>query len=115
LVSARVQSRFIGRTGGTPDWDYGRYFEAAVRATSDSSYTGAKVEGKFWIIRKPIRDSERSRSQKIYDCFILVSIKKDELENQLNIVLSNATEGLTLSREQNIAINRLRNTFYDTF
>jgi hypothetical protein len=115
LVSMRVQTRFIGPAGGVPDLDYGRYFEAAVRAVSDGSYGGAQVEGKFWIIRGPVRDSERGRSQRIYDYFILVSIKKDELKTQLNRVLFNAAEGLTLSREQNTAINRLRDAFYDTF
>jgi hypothetical protein len=115
LVSARVQSRFIGKTGRTPDRDYGRYFEAAVRAASDRSYAGAKVEGKFWVVRQFIQDSETNRSQKIYDYYILISIKKEELKTQLNDVFRNAITDLKLTREQNGAINRLRDAFYDTF
>jgi hypothetical protein len=115
LLSARVQARFIGKTGGTPDRDYGRYFEAAVRAVADRSYTDVQVEGRFWVIRQYTGDGVTRGSQKIYDYYILISIKKEELKTQLNNVLRNALADLKPTREQNTAINRLRDAFYDSF
>jgi hypothetical protein len=47
--------------------------------------------------------------------YILISIAKEMLQPQLNRVLPNAAEGLTLTRDQTGAVNRLRESFYEGF
>ncbi|MDR2743174.1 MAG: hypothetical protein LBB98_13630 [Treponema sp.] len=114
LVSLRVLARFIGDGQRSPDRDYGRYFEAAVRNAADTFYPDAIREDNFWLLKRYENEDETGPDE-VYDFYILVSIAKDLLQSQLNQVLINAEEGLTLTRDQIGAVNRLRESFYAGF
>jgi hypothetical protein len=115
LVSFRVLARFIGDGQRSPDRDYGRYFESVVKTTADTLYSGARREADFWLLKRYESGNNTTGPHEIYDFYILVSIAKDLFQSQLNNVLLNATEGLTLTRDQSGAVNRLRENFYEGF
>jgi hypothetical protein len=114
LVSLRVLTRFAGDGQRNPDHDYGRYFESAVRTAADTLYSDARREADFWLLKRYEGD-DATGPREVYDFYILVSIAKDLFQSQLNRVLLNAAEGLTLTHEQTGAVNRLRENFYEGF
>jgi hypothetical protein len=115
LVSLRVLSRFIGDGQRSPDQDYGRYFEAAVKTAADTLYSDAFREAGFWLLKRYENEDDTADPREVYDFYILISIAKEMLQPQLNQVLLNAAEGLTLTRDQTGAVNRLRESFYEGF
>jgi hypothetical protein len=115
LVSFRVLSRIIGDGQRNPDHDFGRYFESAVRTTADTLYSGARREANFWLLKRYESEDAATGPREVYDFYILISIAKDQLQPQLNQVLRTAAEGLSLTREQISAVNRLRENFYEGF
>jgi hypothetical protein len=115
LVSLRVLSRFIGDGQRSPDRDFGRYFESAVRTAADTLYSDARREADFWLLKRYESEDAADGPREVYDFYILVSIAKDQLQFQLDQVLLMAAEGITLTREQTGAVSRLRENFYDGF
>jgi hypothetical protein len=114
LVSLRILARFIGDGKRSPDLDYGRYFEAAVRSAADAIYLDAVREADFWLLKRYEAEDETGPDE-AYDFYIMVIIAKDLLQSQLNQVLVNAAEGISLTRDQTGAVNRLRESFYEGF
>jgi hypothetical protein len=111
LIASRVQDRFAGASTGRADWEYGRYFENLVRAAADTVYTGIRKEDDYWILKRFTTDDEEDS----YDFFVLLSIEKEALKAQLDVVLEKASENLQTSRDQTAAINRFKETFYEGF
>lgn len=115
LVSLRVLARFIGDGQRSPDHDYGRYFESAVRTAADTLYSGVYREADFWLLKRYESGGDAAGRSEVYDFYILVSVAKNLLQSQLDQVLLSAAKGLTLTRDQTGAVNRLRETFYEGF
>ncbi|MDR0387956.1 MAG: hypothetical protein LBH57_07945 [Treponema sp.] len=115
LVSLRVLDRFTGDGQRNPDRDYGRYFESAVRTAADTLYSGVRREAGFWLLKHYESGDDAGGPRDIYDFYILMSTGKEEFQSQLNQVLLDAAEGLTLTRDQTAAVNRLRESFYEGF
>ncbi|MDR2663451.1 MAG: hypothetical protein LBC31_10695 [Treponema sp.] len=116
LVARRVQARFPGSDTGSPDYEYGRYFENLVRAAADTLYEGAERRGDFWFQKEyPAGDGENPEEGETSVFLILVTIDKTTLRNQLDPVLAQAVEGIEPTRDQLSAINRLRTSFFDRF
>jgi hypothetical protein len=115
LVSRRVQARFPGADTGSPDREYGRYFESLVRAAADASYIGAEQGGDFWFLKKYPGGDGETPEEEIWVYLILVIIDKAALRNQLEPVLAKAAENVEAAREQTSAINQLRSSFFNGF
>jgi hypothetical protein len=115
IVSARVLARFTGIHSGSPDQEYGYYFESTVKAAADMGYSEARREEDFWLLKRTLPEDAADAGREIYDFYILVTIEKNLFTPQLDRVLLRATEDLNLSRDQLAAANRLRETFYDGF
>jgi hypothetical protein len=116
LIARRVQARFPGSDTGSPDYEYGRYFENLVRTAADALYEGAERRGDFWFQKEyPAGDGENPEEEEISVFLILVTIDKTALRNQLEPVLAQAVEGIEATRDQMSAINRLRVSFFDRF
>jgi hypothetical protein len=116
LVARRVQARFPGSDTGSPDYEYGRYFENLVRTAADALYEGAERRGDFWFQKEyPAGDGENPEEEAASVFLILVTINKTALRNQLEPVLAQAVEGIEVTRDQLSEINRLRASFFDGF
>jgi hypothetical protein len=110
LVSERVQARFSKAASSYPDDEYGGYFEASVKATADAVYQGAVREDDFWALKRYFIGEEWD----VYEFLILVSIDKTTLGSQINALLNTVTFE-TLNKEQALAVNQLRSSFYEGF
>jgi hypothetical protein len=115
MVARRVQSRFPGSDTGSPDLEYGRYFENLVRAAADTFYTGAQRQQDFWFQKKyPGGDGEIPEEES-YVFLVLITIDRAILRAQLEPLLARAAEGIRTIRDQATAIDRLRGSFFDGF
>jgi hypothetical protein len=120
LVSARIQARFIRAAGGNPGEEFGRYFEAVVKASADATFTGADQESSFWIKKRMFDDDGTSPTGEAFEYFILTSIGRETLEAQVSQILSAAQPAPAAAdpaptREQSAAATRLRGSFFEGF
>jgi hypothetical protein len=115
LVSARIQARFILGGNGNPGDAYGRYFEAAVKNASDSTFEGASLEGSFWIKKRIFADDGLSPVGEVYEYLIMASIDQETLRTQIDMLLTTTRTNDSPSRDQAAASMRLRLNFYEGF
>jgi hypothetical protein len=115
LVSARIQERFILGGNGNPGDEYGRYFEAAVKNASNSTFEGAALEDNFWVKKRIFADDGLSPAGEVYEYLILTSVDKETLQRQIDILLTTTRTNEPSSREQAAASMRLRLNFYEGF
>jgi hypothetical protein len=115
MVSNRVQAKFAGAAAGSPDAEYGRYFEDVVKATAEAQFSGARKENDFWLLKRYFRADRRTPDRETYDYYVLVTVDKDILEQQIDLVLDRARTGGPLTREQETAVDRVREAFYEGF
>jgi hypothetical protein len=115
LVARRVQARFPGSDTGSPDREYGRYFENLVRTASDAFYSGAQRRQDFWFQKQYSGGDIEGPEEESYVFLVLLTIDKDILRAQLETVLAKALEGIQTTRDQTAAITRLREYFFDGF
>ncbi|MDR2184942.1 MAG: hypothetical protein LBO80_04660 [Treponema sp.] len=115
MVSTRVQARFAGAAAGSPDDEYGRYFEAVVKNASDATYSGARKENDFWILKRYFKGDGKNVDREVYDFYVLVTIDKNSLEQQINAILNETEAGTPPTKEQAVAIDRVKEAFYEGF
>jgi hypothetical protein len=136
LIARRVQARFPGSDTGSPDLEYGRYFESLVRASADAFYSGTEKRDSFWFKKEypgatpgdALGDAQGNAQSNVQGddlgnpqneetvvFLILMIIGKNALISQLEPVLASAAEGIEASEEQTAAINRLRSSFFEGF
>jgi hypothetical protein len=123
LVARRVQARFSNSDTGSPDFEYGRYFENLVRASADTFYHGVEKRGSFWFEKEypgendepsvEIPDESPDGESSVF--LILMTIDKDTLRSQLEPVLASADEDIEVTREQMTTIDHLRSSFFEGF
>jgi hypothetical protein len=115
MVSSRIQDRLTSATVSYPDYEYGAFFEAVVKASSDAEYPEAVQETDFWLKKQYFKEDGITVDQEVYDFFILVSIDKIALKSQIDTILNDIKVAIPPTREQTAAINRVKGTFYEGF
>jgi hypothetical protein len=115
LVSARIEARFAGAATGNPDEAYGRYFETLVKNSSNTAYSSAKAEERYWIKKRYFDVEGTPSGREGYDYYILITADREVLERQIRSILNRTTADPAPNRDQNNAIERLKNTFFDRF
>jgi hypothetical protein len=115
MVSLRVKTKFAGAAAGSPDDEFGRYFENVVKNTSEASFSGARKETDFWIQKRFFKEDGKTVDREAYDVYVLVSIDKESLKNQIQAVLDGTAADTPPSKEQQTAIDRVKESFYEGF
>ncbi|MDR2110593.1 MAG: hypothetical protein LBP32_04725 [Spirochaetaceae bacterium] len=115
MVSSRIQTRFAGAAAGSPDDAYGRYFEDVVKNSSDATYSGARKESDFWLLKRYFKEDGKTVDREVYDFYVLVSIDRALLERQIDDILNGVTPDIPPTREQATAIDRVKEAFYEGF
>jgi hypothetical protein len=115
LVSARVQARLSRE--GNPDRDYGLFFERAVKFTADHDYPGGLREADFWVLQRSIvaESEDAPTAEEIYHFYIVISIDGERLIPEIDAALLTAAEYTKPSREETLAVDRIRAAFYEGF
>jgi hypothetical protein len=114
MVSTRVQAKFAGAAAGSPDAEYGRYFEDVVKSVGEASFSGARKENDYWLFKRYFSANRKTVDQ-TYDFYVLVTIDKPILEQQINNVLNGVRVDQPLTREQETAVDRVKEAFYEGF
>lgn len=115
MVSLRVKTKFAGAAAGSPDDEFGRYFENVVKNTSEASFSGARKETDFWVQKRFFKEDGKTVDREAYDVYVLVSIDKESLKNQIQAVLDGTAADTPPSKEQQTAIDRVKESFYEGF
>jgi hypothetical protein len=113
LAAVRIEERLLRTAILYPDDEYGEFFEILVKKASDMVYTGAMKADTFWI--KQMYYKENSPGRERYVFFVLVTVKKSELQAQIQTLLTESVPINPPAREQAAAINRVKETFFDGF
>ncbi|GAB1484622.1 hypothetical protein MASR2M78_34400 [Treponema sp.] len=115
LVSTRVQSKFAGAAAGSPDDEFGRYFENVVKSASDATYTGARKDTDFWVYKRYFKADGKAVDREVYDYYVLVTIDREILKRQLDDILNGVKVDKPLTKEQKTAVDRVKESFYEGF
>jgi hypothetical protein len=115
MVTTRVEAKFVGAAAGSPDAAYGRYFEDVVKTLGTASFSGARKENDYWLLKRYFRSDGRTVDREVYDFYVLVTIDKAILERQIDEVLNRTRDDPALTREQATAVDRVREAFYEGF
>jgi hypothetical protein len=94
---------------------FGRYFEQAVKDSADAAYSGAVQEGSFWIKKRMFGDDGLTPIGEAFEYYILASIERGTLEQQINTLLTTAQPDLPPAKGQAAAAAHCRLIFYDGF
>jgi hypothetical protein len=112
LAAARIEKRLFSASSLYPDDEYGPFFEKLVKKAFDTEFSAAIKEDTFWIRRANGNDESLPD---IYEFFILISVDKTTMQTDVNNMISQARSGVTVSRAQNNALNRLQQNFFEGF
>jgi hypothetical protein len=115
LVADRVRLRFVEGGTRSPEQDYDRYYENLVRIAADTKYSGVEREEDFWIRKRFLNEEDNGSEDEEYIFLILVTVDRGSLRVQLENALMKASENLKLTRDQNSAITRFSQTFFEGF
>ena len=113
LAARRIEARF-GRNVPFPDMQYGPYYEALVRASSDAYWTGSRVRDNFWIQKKYLPSEEEGESES-WEFLILVTIEKSLFDSQLEAVFKEISDLSSLTKDQTEAVKQVQDHFFDRF
>jgi hypothetical protein len=115
LVAVRIEKRFLAAAQSYPDYEYGPYFEALIRLASDSVWEGALRDDEFWLLREFPEADGFMVMPEMYDFLILVKIEKSLLASQIRTLFQNVEPLTPLSRDQNTAVQRVQEHFFENF
>jgi hypothetical protein len=115
MITTRVQEKFAGAATGSPDDAFGRYFENVVKTVSESQFSGARKENDFWILKGYYKANSKKLDREAYDYYVLVTIDRETLERQINGALESAEPDPARTPEQQTAIQRVKEAFYEGF
>ena len=108
-VSTRVDALFTGAATGSPDGEYGTYFENIVKTTSSASYSGARKVNDWWILTRRYDPDHKKQYEDEYRCYVLYTIEKDLLDKQvLDMIDKVAAETQGITDAQKSAISNVR-------
>lgn len=115
MVSTRVQAKFVGAAAGSPDDEFGRYFENVVKSAGEASYSGARKETDFWLLKRYFKANSKEVEKEVYTMYVLVTIDRATLERQIEAVLNGVQVDKPLTSEQQTAVDRVKEGFYEAF
>lgn len=108
-ISTRVDSLFTGAASGSPDGEYGSYFENIVKTTSNASFSGARKVNDWWVLTRRAAPDAKNQYIDEYRSYVLYTIEKDLLNQQiLDMIDKVASETQNTTDAQKTAINNVR-------
>ena len=115
MISNRVRAKFVGAAAGSPDTEYGRYFEDVVQSVAEATFSGARRENDFWLLKRYFKADGRTVDREAYEFYVLVTIDRSVLEEQVTNIINGVRPSQPVTAEQQTAINRVREAFYEGF
>lgn len=108
-VSTRVNALFTGAASGSPDGEYGTYFENVVKTVSSADYSGARKVNDWWVLTRRYNPDQKKKYVDEYRCYVLYTIEKDLMDQQvLDMMDKAAAEAKETTDAQKSAISNVR-------
>ncbi len=107
-VSQRVEALFTGAASGSPEGTFGRYFENVVKSTSEITYSGARKMNDWWVHVRIYDEKVKSKYVDEYRIYVLYTIEKDLLDQQVINVIDDVAKSDTLAADQMNAVNKVK-------
>ncbi|MDR2447260.1 MAG: hypothetical protein LBD58_08245 [Treponema sp.] len=115
MVAKRVQNRLERNVKTYPDYEYGAFFENAVKAFSDAHYERAVKLDDFWFERLISIEDGVEVNRREFLFLIIVVIEKKTLVNQINAIFSSVPLIPEPTNAQLNVISHVKNTFFTGF
>jgi hypothetical protein len=112
-----------GAGSSFPDNVYGPFFEAMVKKAYDMKYQGVKKNETFWVRlvfpnsspAMPEDPEEEAGETQMYVFLLLLTVDQSWFEAQLGNLFRLAKTGLSLTRSEEAAANRIWEIFFYGF
>jgi len=118
-AAARIEKRLISSATAYPDYEYGDFYEMTVKKAFDTEYPDAYLEDTFWVKRNVSQNdpdtNAAGNAPEVYNFFVFISIDKVIMQRIITNMMSQALSVVTVTRVQDNAIRRMRQTFFDGF
>ncbi|MDR2095626.1 MAG: hypothetical protein LBP76_08935 [Treponema sp.] len=114
-VASRIEKRLLNAANQYPDDEYGDFFEASVKAASDTYYRGAARERDFWLLLQYFEEDGVTVGPESYIFLVLISADKSFMQNQILQILNNLELEHKPDKDQTSAINRIKENFFENF
>lgn len=108
-VSTRVETLFTGSANGSPEGEYGSYYENVVRTASSATYSGARKVNDWWVFVRRYDGNRKTGYTDEYRAYVMYTIAKDVLDEQILTMMDNVAKNTkdTTSAQQR-AISNVR-------
>lgn len=110
-VNTRVQAKFAGAQVGDNN-AVETYFENVVKALADAQFSGARQEGRWWVLIRRY-NPDGSAKPDVYNVILLYTMDKRVLDEQIRMALQRAGQTAPQSEEEQTARARVREIFND--
>ena len=122
LVLERVQARLEGFLNESsvsplyPDYEYGAFFEKAIKAVVDAQYNEAFQDGLFWQLKRYYLNDGVTVDYEIYEFLTLNIINKKVLQEKItNIFDTLEPFSVPLTVRQAAKVSMAKEHFFDNF
>ncbi|MDR2632381.1 MAG: hypothetical protein LBC51_01990 [Treponema sp.] len=114
LVASRIQDRMTKSAASYPEAEYGRFFEALIKAAHNTMYTGGFQADDFWVLKQYFQEDGVTPHRNVYNFLIMVGIHKTNLQTQIKDILD-SLDPISLTKAQALSVSRLKESFFDLF
>jgi len=114
LAAVRIDRRMNASNTMYPDEEYGIFYETFVKNAYGGEYHGAVKEDTYWIKTK-ITGGEGAALSEIFNFYVLTSIDKAAMQTAVYNLFVQAIDMAAPAGAQAVAINRLRQNFFEGF
>jgi hypothetical protein len=117
LVAARIEKRMISAATLYPDDEYGDFFVSFIKAAVDAVYPASKIEDRFWIRRRIHMKTgdELPPPEERYEFLVLISADKDAMQDRIHALMDGIRTPVHPTRNQAVAISRIKQIFFEEF
>lgn len=115
MVAKRVQNRLERSVKTYPDYEYGVFFENAVKAFSDAHYKHAVKLDDFWFERLISVEDDVEVNRREFLFLIIVAIERRRLVDQINAVFSTIPLIPEPTNAQLNVISHVKSAFFTGF
>jgi hypothetical protein len=124
LAAVRIEARLERGAGDNyPENVYGPFFEAMVKKAYDTRYREIQKGENFWVYLPPQAppalpeegepEAEEAAARPVYIFLVLLGVDKAVFEAQVEGIFDSVKTDLSLTRSQRIAVDRVRENFFD--
>lgn len=107
-VASRIDALFTGAASGSPEGEYGTYFENIVKAASNTTYSGARKTNDWWVLVRTYDPDVKKKYSDEYRIYILYTIEKDLLDRQVLNVIETIEKTDAGNAEQQKAVSAVK-------